>query len=72
MNYATKIIYLSLRQEDIFSPRVVTFEADNFAELVGDVYAEVFYYEEPRIIFSGNNYCEIDAYVVNAGADSSL
>lgn len=54
-----------------FSPKGATFEADNFAELVGHIYAEVFYYEQPRIIFSGDNYCEIDAYVVNAGADSS-
>jgi hypothetical protein len=53
-------------------PRGATFEADNFVELVGDVYAEVFYYEEPRIIFSGDNYCEIDGYVVNAGVDYSL
>lgn len=49
------------------SAGVSKYDASNFEEFVGlDVYAEVAYYEYPQVITIGDDFGEINGYVVSA------
>jgi hypothetical protein len=57
-------------QKVFLSASVSTYDASNFEEFVGhSVYAEVAYYDSPQIITIGDEFGEINGYVVNARLD---
>jgi hypothetical protein len=57
-------------QKVFLSAGTSKYDASNFEEFVGqNVYAEVAYYESPQIITIGDDFGEINGYVVNARLD---